>query len=51
MEYRYAKRVIKRGRYDRADMLQKLSTFKEAGRITQAQYDELVGLMGGESDE
>lgn len=50
MEYRYAKRIIMRGNYDRADMAQKLTAFKAAGKLTVAQYSELVALIGGESN-
>ncbi len=50
MEYRYAKRAILRGDYDRADMAQKLTAFKNAGKLTTQQYNELVALMGGENN-
>lgn len=48
MAYRLMKRIIERGEYDRADVLDKLDAFLAAGRITSAQYAELVGMMGGE---
>jgi hypothetical protein len=51
MAYIYAKRIILRGGYDPADMALKLTTFKEAGKLTQEQYDELTALMGGTTNE
>ena len=46
MLYRVLKRTIERGGYDAAEMRDKLDVFYAADRITQAQYTELVELMG-----
>lgn len=45
MIYNLVKKLILRGAYDKDDLLNKLDAYLLFGRITQAQYDELVGLM------
>ena len=39
------KKLISRGAYDKEDMLNKLDVFLMANRITEEQYQELVGMM------
>lgn len=46
MLYLILKRTIQRGGYDAAAMQTKLDVFYAADRITQAQYEELCGLIG-----
>lgn len=46
MLYLVLKRTFQRGGYDAADMQTKLDVFYAAGRITQAQYAELSGMLG-----
>lgn len=46
MTYARLKKLITNGAYDKNDMLNKLDVFLMANRITEAQYEELVGLMG-----
>lgn len=45
MIYNLLKKMILRGEYDKEDLLNKMDTYMLFGRITQAQYDELVALM------
>lgn len=45
MTYRNCKKLIEMGRYERDDMLNKLDVFLLNDRITQVQYEELVGMM------
>lgn len=45
MTFGYCKKIIAGGRYDKADMLDKLDIFLLAGRITDEEYKELVGMM------
>lgn len=45
MTYKLIKRMIDRGDYERADMIDKMDVFLLAGRITTEQYTELVGMM------
>lgn len=45
MTYRNCKKLIEMGRYDRADMLNKLDVFLLNDRITQGEYEGLVGMM------
>lgn len=49
MTYRLCKKVIEnnanRGTLDKDDMLIKLDTFLLAGRITEAEYTELVEMV------
>jgi len=46
MTYARLKKLIENGAYDKNDMMNKLDVFLMANRITEAQYEELVGLMG-----
>ena len=45
MTYIFCKRLIQNGNYEKDDMLMKLDVFLLNNRITQAQYEELVGMM------
>ena len=45
MLYQVLKRTIERGGYDLAEMQEKLDVFYAAGRITQNEYSELVGML------
>lgn len=55
MTYKLMKRLIengiKKGTLDREATLLKLDVFLMADRITAEEYQELVDLMGGTSDE
>ena len=46
MTYARLKKLITNGAYDKNDMMNKLDVFLMANRITESQYEELVGLMG-----
>mgnify|MGYP004545036215 CR=1 FL=1 len=46
MTYARLKKLIEKGVYVKEDMMNKLDVFLIANRITEAQYEELVGLMG-----
>lgn len=46
MTYARLKKLITNGAYDKEVMMNKLDVFLMANRITEAQYEELVGLMG-----
>ncbi len=46
MTYARLKKLITNGVYVKEDMMNKLDVFLMANRITEAQYEELVGLMG-----
>ena len=46
MTYARLKKLITNGAYDKNDMMNKLDVLLMANRITEAQYEELVGLMG-----
>ena len=48
MAYRLMKRIIERGGYDRAATMDKLDAFLAADRITTAEYQELVAMIGNE---
>lgn len=48
MLYRVLKRTIQRGGYDAVAMHEKLDVFFAADRITEAQYNELTGMLSGE---
>ncbi|MBO7670966.1 MAG: hypothetical protein J6S60_10295 [Oscillospiraceae bacterium] len=50
MAYKLMKRIIERGGYDREDVLDKLDAFLAADRLTVAQYEELVAMIGGGKD-
>lgn len=43
--YRVCKRTIERGNYP-DDMQTRLDVFYAAGKLTSAQYDELVNMLG-----
>ncbi len=45
MAYNLMKRIIERGDYDKAAVMDKLDAFLAADRITVEQYQELVVLM------
>ncbi len=45
MTYARLKKLIRRGAYKKEDMLNKLDVFLMANRITEEQYQELVGMM------
>lgn len=46
MTYARLKKLIVRGAYKKEDMLNKLDVFLMANRITEEQYQELIGMMG-----
>ena len=46
MTYARLKKLIERGAYKKEDMLTKLDVFLMANRITEEQYQELIGMMG-----
>lgn len=46
MTYKNCKKLIEAGRFEREDMLMKLDIFLLNNRISQGEYEELVGLMG-----
>ncbi len=46
MTYARLKKLIENGSYDRESMLSKLDVFLLASRITEEQYQELVGMIG-----
>lgn len=45
MTYTRLKKIIENGVYEKEDMMNKLDVFLMAGRITEAQYQELVEMM------
>ena len=45
MTYTRLKKLIENGVFVKEDMMNKLDVFLMAGRITEEQYTELVGLM------
>lgn len=45
MVYNLMKRLIAAGRYDAEDMKTKLDVYLLFGRITQAQYEELMEMI------
>lgn len=45
MTYTYCKKIIEGGKYDKADMMDKLDVFLLAGRVTEEQYNKLRGMM------
>lgn len=51
MTYRNCKKLIEAGRYEYDDMMNKLDVFLLADRITQEQYEELIGLMSQNKEE
>lgn len=46
MTYARLKKLITKGAYEKGDMLNKLDVFLMANRITEEQYQELIGMMG-----
>ena len=46
MTYARLKKQIERGANKKEDMLNKLDVFLMANRITEEQYQELIGMMG-----
>lgn len=49
MTYRLCKQLIENGNYDKDDMLVKLDVFLLNNRISQEEYEELVGLLEDQS--
>lgn len=47
MTYNMLYKLINKGGYDKEDMLTKIDTFYANGRITQAQYMELLEMVLG----
>lgn len=45
MAYRLMKRIIERGGYEKADVMDKLDTYYATGRLTREQYEELMGMV------
>ena len=45
MTYRNCRKLIEAGRYEREDMLNKLDVFLLNNRLTETEYNELVGLI------
>ncbi|MCI8403294.1 MAG: hypothetical protein HFE49_00160 [Clostridia bacterium] len=45
MTYGYCKKIIVGGNYEKEDMLDKLDVFLLAGRISNEEYKELIGMM------
>lgn len=45
MLYRTLKRIIERGGYDPDEMTLKLDLFYAAGKLTTAQYEELIAMI------
>lgn len=45
--YEMLRLVIARGGYDKTDILRKLEAYHAAERITDEQYQELKGKIGG----
>lgn len=50
MSYKLIKRVIERGGYDADDLRAKLDAYLAFGRITVAQYNELMGLVTADTE-
>jgi len=44
-EMKHDIKLITKGAYEKEDMLNKLDVFLMANRITEEQYQELVGMM------
>ena len=51
MTYKLLKRIISRGNYDKESMMQKLDVFLMADRITAEEYQELVEMINGQSED
>ena len=45
MAYNLMKRIIKRGDYDKNNVMEKLDTYLAGDRITVKQYKELVAML------
>lgn len=45
MTYTYCKKIIEHGKYDKADMMNKLDIFLLNNRITEAEYKDLFTLI------
>ena len=50
MAYRLMKRIIERGGYDKADVMDKLDTYYASGRLTKEQYEELMAMVNPQPD-
>lgn len=46
MTFARLKKIITNGTYNKEDMLNKMDVFLLAGRISDAQYQELIDMMG-----
>ncbi|WP_352399388.1 hypothetical protein [Anaerotignum sp.] len=46
MLFNWIKTMVTRGTYDKQDMLKKMDLFLLNNRLTEAEYTELVTLMG-----
>jgi len=51
MTFARLKKIITNGAYNKEDMLNKMDVFLLAGRISDAQYQELVGMMDAAETE
>lgn len=51
MTFARLKKIITNGTYNKEDMLNKMDVFLLAGRISDAQYQELVGMMDAAEGE
>lgn len=45
MTHKLCKRIIENGNYDKEDLLMKLDVFLLNDRLTQVEYEELVGML------
>ena len=50
MIYKVCKRLIAAGQYDAEDMKTKLDVYLMYGRITQEQYEELMGMIAADEE-
>lgn len=50
MTYKNCKKLIKAGRYEYNDMINKLDVFLLGDRITQGEYEELVNMMNDKKE-
>ncbi len=50
MAYKLIKRVITRGGYDKADIMDKLDAYLAFGRITAEEYRELMAMVAPEPE-
>lgn len=51
MTYTFLKKIIAGGKYDKEDLMNKIDVFFMANRITQEQYEELMGLVNPPVEE